>query len=66
MASDGRGNFGNPEQHARAGAMSSGNTGNPEQHAAAGRLGNKAQSKAAKAKGGRNSHRSSRSNAANS
>lgn len=33
----GRGNFGRPEQHARAGHQSSGNRGNPEQHAEAGR-----------------------------
>jgi len=39
MAQDGRGNFGNPEQHAKAGSMSSGNTGNPKQHAEAGRKG---------------------------
>lgn len=48
-----RGNFGNPEQHARAGRMSSGNRGNPEQHAAAGRKGARAQPVEAKAKGGR-------------
>lgn len=48
-----RGNFGNPQQHARAGRMSSGNRGNPRQHAAAGRRGAAAQPAEAKAKGGR-------------
>ncbi len=48
-----RGNFGNPEQHARAGRMSSGNRGRSEQHAAAGRKGAQAQPVEAKAKGGR-------------
>lgn len=56
-----QGNFGNPEQHAKAGSMSSGNTGNPEQHSEAGKKGSKAQSTEAKAKGGHNSHRSSQS-----
>ena len=37
-----RGNFGNPEEHAKAGSMSSGNTGNPQQHADAGHKGGKA------------------------
>lgn len=37
-----KGNFGNPEEHRRAGSMSSGNTGNPKQHAEAGRKGGKA------------------------
>lgn len=52
---EGQGNFGNPEQHAKAGSMSSGNRGNSEQHADAGRKGARAQSTQAKAKGGRNS-----------
>ncbi len=51
-----RGNFGNPDQHAKAGRMSSGNRGNPKQHAAAGRKGAQAQPVEAKAKGGRMSH----------
>jgi len=55
---EGQGNFGNPKQHAEAGHKSSGNTGNPKQHAEAGKLGAKAQSTEAKAKGGRNSHKS--------
>ena len=55
----GQGNFGNSEQHAKAGSMSSGNTGNPDQHAAAGKKGAAAQSKADKAKGGANSHQNS-------
>jgi hypothetical protein len=37
-----RGNFGNSEEHAKAGSMSSGNTGNSKQHADAGRKGGKA------------------------
>lgn len=53
----GQGNFGNSEQHAKAGGMSSGNTGNPKQHAAAGKKGAAAQSTEAKAKGGINSHK---------
>ena len=56
MANDGRGNYGNTEQHRKAGAMSSGNTGNPQQHSEAGKVGAKAQPTEAKAKGGRNSH----------
>ena len=51
-----RGNFGNPQQHARAGHMSSGNRGNSAQHAEAGRKGARAQPTEAKAKGGRMSH----------
>ena len=50
---DGQGNFGNTEQHRKAGSMSSGNTGNSAQHSKAGKLGAKAQSTADKAKGGR-------------
>ena len=53
----GQGNFGNPEQHARAGSMSSGNTGNPEQHSEAGKKGAAAQSTEAKRRGGQNSHK---------
>jgi hypothetical protein len=45
MAHDGRGNYGNPEQHSKAGSMSSGNTGNPQQHAKAGKIGGKANAK---------------------
>lgn len=41
--------------------MARGNFGNPEQHAEAGRMGAKAQPTEAKAKGGRNSRRGSRS-----
>ncbi len=54
----GQGNFGNSEQHAKAGSMSSGNTGNREQHSEAGKKGAQAQSREAKARGGRNSRRS--------
>ena len=53
---DGQGNFGNSEQHAKAGSMSSGNTGNPKQHSIAGKEGAQAQPTEAKAKGGKNSH----------
>lgn len=53
---EGQGNFGNPQQHAKAGSMSSGNTGNPEQHSEAGKKGAQAQPTEAKSKGGRNSH----------
>ncbi len=52
----GQGNFGNPQQHAKAGSMSSGNTGNPAQHSKAGKKGAAAQSTADKRKGGTNSH----------
>jgi hypothetical protein len=48
---------GTPEQHRKAGSMSSGNTGNPEQHSAAGKLGAKAQPTEAKRRGGQNSHK---------
>ena len=54
-----QGNFGRPQQHAKAGSMSSGNTGNPQQHSKAGKKGAEAQSTEAKAKGGRNSRRES-------
>lgn len=56
MANDGRGNFGNPQQHAKAGSMSSGNTGNPKQRSEAGKLGAKAQPRQAKVEGGEHSH----------
>jgi hypothetical protein len=56
MAQDGRGNYGNHDQHVAAGKQSSGNTGNPEQHAKAGEAGAKAQPTKAKAEGGRHSH----------
>ena len=36
---DGRGNFGNHDQHVQAGQQSSGHTGDPEEHARAGKLG---------------------------
>jgi hypothetical protein len=39
-----RGNFGNPEEHAKAGSMSSGNTGNAKQHADAGQKGGQTRS----------------------
>lgn len=55
----GQGNFGNPQQHASAGSMSSGNTGNSAQHAKAGKKGAAAQKISDKAKGGRNSHNNS-------
>jgi hypothetical protein len=54
---DGQGNFGDPQQHADAGAQSGGNTGNPAQHSRAGEKGAEAQSTEDKAKGGENSHR---------
>lgn len=54
---DGQGNFGNSEQHAKAGSMSSGNTGNPKQHSEAGKKGAEAQPIEAKRKGGENSHK---------
>ena len=54
---EGQGNFGNTEQHRKAGSMSSGHTGDPKQHAEAGKKGAAAQSKEDKAKGGRNSHK---------
>ncbi|HSE61111.1 MAG TPA: hypothetical protein VLA88_02355 [Candidatus Saccharimonadales bacterium] len=60
---EGQGNFGNHEQHVKAGSMSSGNTGRPEEHAKAGREGAKAQPTEAKAKGGRNSHGGGRKSA---
>jgi hypothetical protein len=41
----GQGNFGNTEQHRKAGSMSSGNTGNPAQHSEAGKKGGKARAK---------------------
>jgi hypothetical protein len=50
----GQGNFGNPEQHRKAGSMSSG--GSHEHHVEAGKKGAAAQSTEDKAKGGRNSH----------
>ena len=53
----GQGNFGNPQQHAKAGSMSSGNTGNRAQHSAAGKKGARAQPIEAKRRGGENSHR---------
>jgi hypothetical protein len=53
----GQGNFGNSNQHAKAGSMSSGNTGNKKQHSEAGKKGAAAQPTEAKAKGGTNSHR---------
>jgi hypothetical protein len=53
---EGQGNFGNTEQHRKAGSMSSGNTGNPQQHAEAGKKGAQAQPTEAKRKGGENSH----------
>lgn len=52
----GQGNFGNPQQHAKAGSMSSGNTGNPQQHAKAGKKGAQAQPIEAKRLGGEHSH----------
>lgn len=55
---EGQGNFGRPQQHAKAGSMSSGNTGRSAQHAKAGKKGAAAQSTAAKRKGGLNSHMS--------
>ena len=35
----GRGNFGNHEEHVRAGEQSSGHTGDPEEHSRAGKIG---------------------------
>jgi hypothetical protein len=56
-----RGNFGNPEQHRKAGSMSSGNKGNSEQHSKAGQAGAAAQPTEAKRRGGerggQNSHK---------
>lgn len=54
---EGQGNFGNPQQHAKAGSMSSGNTGNPQQHSQAGKKGAAAQPIEAKRRGGHNSHK---------
>lgn len=54
---EGQGNFGNTEQHRKAGSMSSGNTGNPQQHSEAGKKGAKAQPTEAKRRGGENSHK---------
>ncbi|MDB5175510.1 MAG: hypothetical protein JWM81_368 [Candidatus Saccharibacteria bacterium] len=68
---EGQGNFGNSEQHAKAGSMSrsgssnqssgsaGNNTGNPQQHSEAGKKGAEAQPTEAKAKGGANSRRNS-------
>ncbi len=53
---EGQGNFGNPQQHAKAGSMSSGNTGRSAQHSKAGKKGAAAQPMSAKQKGGANSH----------
>jgi hypothetical protein len=52
-----QGNFGRPQEHAKAGSMSTGNTGNHAQHVEAGKAGAKAQPTEAKRKGGENSHK---------
>lgn len=67
MADDNRGNYGDPEEHAKAGSMSSGNQGNPQQHPEAGQKGGKAAQESEnihgltdeeRSRGGQNSSRS--------